>query len=135
MNQWIEKIGYGDENTSAGIDVFWLPAENRKAILISPREQAELLCQLANGKLAVSSDSLAKLKKLMEIRRTEKGTLYCKTGSRSSGPGRYDMGWFVGLLESGHETYVFACNLQAENTSGLDARKVIEAIFESQNWL
>ena len=135
MNQWIKKIGYGDENTSAGIDIFWLPAVDRKTILISPREQADLLCRLSNGKLPFSADSIAKLKELMETRKTDKGILYGKTGSRSSGVGKYDMGWFVGLVESGDETYAFACNLQAENTSGADARRATELILESQNLL
>ena len=43
MQSWIEKLGYGDRDISAGIDVFWLPAKGRKTILISPVEQAQLM--------------------------------------------------------------------------------------------
>lgn len=46
MQSWIAKLGYGDRDTSAGIDVFWLPAKGRNTILISPVEQAQLMHRL-----------------------------------------------------------------------------------------
>jgi len=91
MDPWIRKIGYGDENTSAGLDVFWLPAPDRKTILISPREQAELLRQLATGKLPVAPASFATLKTLMEVKKTGKGILYGKTGSGSMAGEGYNL--------------------------------------------
>ena len=63
-------------------------------------------------------------KALMQVRKTGNGMLYGKTGSRSSSAGGYNLGWFA---ESGDETYVFACKLEADNTSGLDARKDTES--------
>jgi len=65
MNRWLDIIGYGDKNTSAGIDAFWLPAPDRRTILISPKEQAELLRKLVSGKLPVKPTSLQTLKDLM----------------------------------------------------------------------
>jgi beta-lactamase class D len=131
MDAWIAQLGYGNGDTSSGLDVFWLPAEGRRPILISPREQAVLLCRLAEGKLPVSSASVDKLKQLMEIARTERGVLYGKTGTSGSN----DMGWFVGLVESGGETYAFACTLRASDTSGLDARKAAQTILERAGFL
>ena len=43
MQTWIDKIGYGNGDISAGIDVFWLPSKGRQTILISPMEQARLI--------------------------------------------------------------------------------------------
>ena len=43
MQYWLDRIEYGDRDTSAGIDVFWLPSKGRKTILISPTEQAQLV--------------------------------------------------------------------------------------------
>jgi hypothetical protein len=37
-------------DTSAEIDVFWLPAKGRKTILISPMEQARLMHRQVAGK-------------------------------------------------------------------------------------
>ena len=57
MQEWINKIGYGDKNISSGIDNFWLPREGKKSILISPEEQARLLKKLINEKLPFSENA------------------------------------------------------------------------------
>lgn len=54
MDGWIHKLGYGNEDTASGNDVFWLPAPDRKPILISPDEQADLIRRLVNGDLPFS---------------------------------------------------------------------------------
>lgn len=131
MDAWIAQLGYGNGDTSSGLDVFWLPADGRQPILITPREQTALLCRLAEGKLPVSAASVAKLKELMEISRTDRGVLYGKTGT----PGTNDMGWFVGLVESGGETHAFACTLRGPATTGLDARKAAQTILERAGFL
>ena len=33
MQIWIDRIGFGDRNTSAGVDVFWLPAKGRSNVM------------------------------------------------------------------------------------------------------
>jgi beta-lactamase class D len=112
MQNWIQKIGYGDENTSAGIDCFWLPAEGRKPIRISPAEQAQLMQRLASGDVPFSESSRNLLAEIMEFKTTNIGTLYGKTGS-----------------------YAFACSLQGEGASGLQARAATLAILEHQGLL
>jgi beta-lactamase class D len=62
MQEWLDRIGYGDRNMSAGTDVFWLPARGRKTILISPGGQARLMCSLVTGKLPFRAQSLAVLR-------------------------------------------------------------------------
>jgi beta-lactamase class D len=59
------KIGYGDRNISSGIDVFWLPnPPDRKTLLVTPMEQAEMIAQLVEEKLPFSARTLAALKSL-----------------------------------------------------------------------
>ncbi len=127
MGQWIKMIGYGDEDISSGIDVFWLPAEGRKTILISPRDQASLLRKLITGQMSISEKSVSNLKELMEVKRTDKAVLYGKTGT----PGSADMGWFVGMLEYDGKTYAFSCLLKGKNTTGKDARAAVEKILNT----
>ncbi|HEY5742687.1 MAG TPA: penicillin-binding transpeptidase domain-containing protein [Terrimicrobiaceae bacterium] len=81
MAEYIHKLSYGDEDISAGVDVFWLPAPRRKPLLISPDEQAALLAKLASGKLAFSPGTQRILKDIMKAKQTEQGTLYGKTGT------------------------------------------------------
>lgn len=135
MDHWLNALNYGDKNTSAGIDVFWLPAPNRTTLLISPKEQAQLICQLVRGELSVKPASFQLLKQLMNTRTTPKGTLYGKTGSRSPADGKFDLGWFVGFIETDGKTFAFAINLQAQETSGAEARSLTEAIFQRLGFL
>lgn len=128
MKDWIGKIGYGDQDISAGIDVFWLPAAGRKTILISPEEQARLIVSLVTGKLPFSGKSLSVLKEIMIVKKTDHGILYGKTGSAVNDSGRYVMGWFVGYVENNGETYAFSCAVKGENLMGKDARSIVENI-------
>jgi len=129
MNQWLGKIGYGDKNTRTGIDTFWLPSPQRETLLISPTLQAKLIHQLLKGELPFSAPSVAKLKILMEIRKTTLGTLYGKTGSGSLEAPMLKIGWLVGYAESGGETYVFTCQLSGAKASGVEACRIVEAVL------
>ena len=135
MQSWIGRIGYGDRDTSAGIDVFWLPAKGRKTILISPAQQADLMRRLVRGELPFSESSVAVLKELMAVKRTDKGSLYGKTGTSVDDTGKYIMGWFVGHVESDGRTYAFACTVKGENVMGKDARAIVETFMEKQGRL
>jgi beta-lactamase class D len=135
MQSWLDRIGYGDRDMSAGIDCFWLPAKGRKTILITPMEQAQLLRRLTTGKLPFGEKALAVLKDVMMVRQTDRGILYGKTGSGADDSGRYTLGWFVGYVETGGQTYSFACALKGDNVMGKDARNVVEIVLERQGLL
>ena len=135
MQGWLDKIGYGNRDISAGIDVFWLPAKGRHTIMISPAEQAALMRRIISGEVPFSTASLATLKKLMLIKKTETGTLYGKTGSGTDSDGAYVLGWFVGYVESKGKTYAFACIAQGENVMSKEARAILESVLERQGLL
>lgn len=135
MDEWLRKLGYGDRDTSSGNDVFWLPAPDRKAILISPDEQVALARKLAVGDLPFSATTLAALKGIMLAKTTARGTLYGKTGTGGPGAGTPAVGWFVGYLESGKSTFAFACLLEGKGSSGKEARTLVERAFASQGLL
>ncbi len=130
MKKYIDQIGYGSRDISAGIDIFWLPKRGRTSILISADEQVDLLNKLLDGKLPFNKNNVAILKDIMQASKTEKGTLYGKTGS---GMG---VGWYVGFLESNETTYVFACNITGgQDPSGKVARTIVENKFKSMGIL
>ena len=135
MQSYIEKTGYGNQDISAGIDVFWLPSKGRNTILISPTEQAELMRRIVSGEVPFSKSSLAVLKKLMFIKKTDQGALYGKTGSATDDHGTFVLGWFVGYAVSKYKTYAFACVTQGENTMSRDAREIVEKVLESRGIL
>ncbi len=133
MQQWLDRIGYGNRDISSGVDLFWLPQPGRNALLISAREQAALLARLATGSVPFSEKTLVDLKDIMRVRATEKGTLYGKTGTSGRNAGSY--GWFVGYVESGGRQYAFACRLHGDTVTGRDARAAVEEILTAQGLL
>ncbi len=135
MRLWIEKINFGDGDTSSGTDIFWLPAKGRKTLLISPEEQAKLICKLVKGKLPFSEKAQAVLKDVMTIRKTVNGIFYGKTGSATDDNGKFNLGWFVGYVESNGKTYAFACAIKGEALMGKDARAMVETILEKNGFL
>ena len=134
MQLWIDKIGYGDRNLSAGIDVFWLPNPGRKTVLISPGEQAQLLAKLVTGKLPVSEKARATLREVMFIEKTPLGSFSGKTGTGTNEAGNYNLGWFVGYVETSGKTYAFACLLQGSNVMGKDARAIVETVLKENGY-
>lgn len=134
MKKYVEQINYGTKDISAGIDVFWLPQPGRVSIVISADEQVALLNMLLDGKLPFAEKNIAVLRDIMEVTRTEKGTLYGKTGSGTSSEDQ--LGWFVGFLESKGTTYVFACNITGGvNPSGKVARTIVEDVLRYKELL
>lgn len=136
MKEYVGRIGYGNQDISAGVDVFWLPREGRSTILISADEQAALLNRLLDGALPFAEENVAVLRDIMRVRETAKGTLYGKTGTGENVDGIGGVGWFVGFVESGGRTYVFACNVTGgEAPSGKAARAIVERVLEARGFM
>lgn len=137
MQTWLDKLGYGNRDMAGRPDAFWLPRAGEKTIMITPREQAAIICRLLNGKLPIKASSLASLKDVMKLDATARGALYGKTGSglRSSGTGPaadadFDMGWLIGFVESGGKSYAYACLVLGPGLGGKDARRIAESAFK-----
>jgi beta-lactamase class D len=135
MQASIDQVGYGNHDISAGVDQFWLPTPGRRTILISPMEQAQLLCKLVVGRTPFSARSVATLKTIMKVRTTGRGVLYGKTGSGSDRAGETTQGWYVGFVESGGRTIAFACLAKGDKIQGKDARAIVETTLEGQGLL
>lgn len=136
MKKYIDEMDYGTKDISAGIDTFWLPREGNIPIMLSADEQVALLNKLFDGKLPFSQKNVALLRDIMQVEKTDKGTLYGKTGSGMGADGKWNLGWFVGFLESGETRYIFACNItEGKNPSGKTARAIVENVFKSQGLL
>ena len=136
MQEWLEKLDYGNKDQGGRPDAFWLPRAGQSTIMITPREQARMICRMINGELPVKAESVAKLTEVMRLAETERGTLYGKTGSGlrggADGPKSdvdFDMGWLVGFVESGGKKYAYACLVLGDGLTGKDARRVVEAVF------
>lgn len=138
MQTWLQKLDYGNKDQCGRPDGFWLPRAGQATIMITPREQARMVCRMIDGELPVRAESVAKLTEVMKLAETGRGTLYGKTGSGlrggPDGPKSevdFDMGWLVGFVESDGKNYAYACLVLGDGLTGKDARRVVEAVLGS----
>lgn len=128
MQRWLDKFGYGNRDMAGRPDAFWLPRAGEKTVMITPDQQAELVRRLLVGKMPVKRESVEQLREVMRAKQTARGTLYGKTGSGSRDGGMgFDMGWYVGFVDSGGRPYSFACLVLGPGLSGKNAREIVEA--------
>ena len=114
MQQFIDKVGYGNRDISGGIDRFWLSGGLR----ISPREQVEFLTRLYHGDLPFSSDTMSAVKAMMVTEQTDDYVLRTKTGWAVIDD-TDNTGWWIGWIEKSSNVYVFATVLRT-STPGTD---------------
>ncbi len=109
MKCWLDKLNYGNADTSGGIDQFWLYG----GLKISPEEEIKFLQKLNNLQLPFQEKNMLQVKEMMLIEQTEKYALYGKTGWGIDG--NKEIGWFVGFVETNNNVYYFANCIETEN--------------------
>ena len=117
MAEYLEKIGYGNEDISGGLKRFWLG----DSLKISADEQVEFLARMLRKELPFSERNVGIVIKILR-QDDVAGKLYGKTGSgRLEGETR--IGWFVGFVELEGNFKVFALGLKGgRGTHGFLAR-------------
>ena len=123
MQRFLHAFRYGNEDTSGGVDRFWLGSTLR----ISADEQVEFLARLHRGELPnVSARSLAIVEEILVQDAPFPGVVYRgKTGSCND-PGGPDHGWWVGSVERDRRLVVFAALIEGEGASGRVCRPLAE---------
>ncbi|MDP4549515.1 class D beta-lactamase [Alkalihalobacillus macyae] len=109
MDEWLKKLSYGNKDSSGGIDHFWLDS----SLEISPLEQVDFIEKLVKEELPLDQAVMKTVKRMMIQEETDDYTLYGKTGTRLSDSG---LGWFVGFIETGDRSYVFATKIDGSGT-------------------
>lgn len=107
MKQWLDRVGYGNADTTGGIDRFWLEGNLR----ISPAQQLDFLKRLHENRLPFSQRSIDIVKEIMVVKQTETCTVRAKTGWGFEG--RKMIGWYVGYVVSGTDVSVFVNRVES----------------------
>ncbi len=116
MRVYVLQFGYGNGNIGGNEDSFWLDGSLR----ISALQQVEFLARFESGRLPVNPKSTEIVKDIMFLEKIGNATLRGKTGWIPSGENK--IGWFVGWVERGGETYFFALNLDPNDEKQVAAR-------------
>ena len=129
IRNYIQQIGYGNENVSGRLSTYWLES----SLKISPVEQVKLLTKLQNNSLGFSSENINAVKDAICLSFSDAGTFYGKTGT-----GRVDgqdvNGWFIGYIETADNTYFFATNIGADSdATGGNATEITMSILSDMN--
>lgn len=109
MKFWLDKIPYGNTDTTGGIDHFWLTGNLR----ITPAEQIDFLKRLKNEQLPFSQRSMNIVKRIMIVKDTLDYVIRAKTGWGDEND--RNIGWYVGYVEKKGNVYYFANCIQTPN--------------------
>ncbi|WP_078394972.1 class D beta-lactamase [Shouchella patagoniensis] len=120
IKEGLVKANYGNKDISGGIDEFWLSS----TLQISPVEQAHFLAALYREELPFDEHALKTVKRMMIEEEGDRYTLYGKTGQ---GDG---IGWYVGFVVKGGQTYSFATNLDGTSAEAKEATQQILNEFQ-----
>ncbi|MEM9585446.1 MAG: penicillin-binding transpeptidase domain-containing protein [Pseudomonadota bacterium] len=122
MSDGLKRLDYGNATvgTIDQLTTYWLD----DTLSISALEQIEFLTKLALERLPLSKATYATARDIMISDAGADWTMRSKTGWRYNKTDM-DIGWFVGWLECGHETHVFALNMDMPDTRSLSKRKSV----------
>lgn len=110
MQEYINKVGYGNNDISGGIDRFWLGS----SLKISADEQIEFLKRLHENKLPFSQHSIDILKSILTGEDGEGYKIRAKTGLSDIDEDKI-FGWYVGFVFTEDNTYLFALNMMSND--------------------
>ena len=121
---------YGNADISGGIDLFWLQGGLR----ISALEQIDFLSRLSRRQLPFSANAMTTTLDIMVAETTPDYVLRAKTGwAARVRPG---IGWYVGSVTRGNDTWHFALNIDIDDPAQTAARETVaRAILRSEGLL
>jgi beta-lactamase class D len=125
MKEWVQKLEYGNQDISGGIDLFWLQGGMR----VSAMEQVAFLHRLAEGRLPATQRAQRLVRQALVVEKTRDYTIYAKTGTAT---GRDAINWWVGWIErKGRPEAYFAMNfVPAAKTVYADRLEIGRSILE-----
>ncbi|MFZ4464306.1 MAG: class D beta-lactamase [Bacteroidales bacterium] len=125
MHAWINHCGYGNADTTGGIDQFWLTGGLR----ITPLQQISFLQLFHDNQLPFSQRNMDIVKEMMIVRDTSGYVLRAKTGWGFQDGSQ--IGWYVGYLEKDSKVYYFSNLIMTNDSENPDFAKArIEIVYD-----
>lgn len=123
MQNWMDRVDYGNRDISGDVDRFWLDGGLR----ISAVEQIGFLRRLAKGALPFSESTQETVRRITITETATDWTLHSKTGwgLASAQDGKTDLGWVIGWVERGGKRWFFAVNIDMPKAGDAAKRMLI----------
>ena len=123
---YLTQLSYGNRNMAGGIADFWIESSLR----ISPLEQVGVLASIYRNETVFDAVHVSTVKDALRLNQSDGAVLSGKTGTGIVN-GSVTNGWFVGYVETGDSTFIFAAYVQGDNGGGSVAAQIALAILES----
>ena len=104
MQEWLERLNYGNHDASGAIDTFWLFGN----LEITAVEQLDFLRRLDTQKLPISTRTLDIVKDVIALDVGASHIYYGKTGLYGPPESKVEVGWFVGFVAFEKRSVYFA---------------------------
>ncbi len=115
MQHFVDEAGYGNQDISGGIDLFWLTGGLR----ITSRQQIDVLRRLYHDDLPFSQRAMDIVKDILIKEKTDAYIFRAKTGWQGQ------TGWLVGYLEQDDNVYFFATTVAIMKSEDSRAREAV----------
>jgi len=128
LSLYYDQLSYGNHDLSGGVDNYWMES----SLKISPVEQVELLKDFYQNETIFKSRHVDTVKSILRLSEQDGAVLSGKTGTGTINNKTVN-GWFVGYVEKGEQTFLFATNLQGEdNVGGSTAAEITLSILKDK---
>jgi len=126
LSFYLAQLSYGNRNLAGGIADFWMESSLR----ISPLEQVQILASVYRNESIFEAEHVDAVKDALRLLERNGAVLSGKTGTGIVND-RIANGWFVGYVETGGNTFIFATYVQGYNGGGSVAAQITLSILES----
>lgn len=128
IQAYLEKIYYGNQNVSSGIEDYWLES----SLKISPIEQVQTLKDFYTNEFGFNEKNVQLVKDAIKLETKDNATLFGKTATGTVN-GKNVNGWFMGYVETKNNTYFFATNIEnKQRANGIIATDITKSILEDK---
>ncbi len=121
FQRYVDAFDFGNRDLSGGLKHAWVSS----SLKISPTEQADFLQKVIDRKLPISANAYDMTKKVTFVREMWGGwNLYAKSGGGDL------QGWYIGYIEKGGRTAVFASHIvdKKKQTTSASLRAQAKAV-------
>lgn len=126
LESFYASIEYGNGYIGNNTSYYW----NGSSLKISPLEQVELLVKFYKNDFGFDKENIDVVKNSIFLSQNNEVKLFGKTGTGKKGI--HDvLGWFIGYVETGNNTYFFAVTQQDDSkVNGTTSIQIACSIFE-----